>query len=311
MKLDSMMLNRGEVLFNRYSIIKKLGEGNYSYVYLAMDISIKKYFIIKEFFPHEFVNRKNNNKIFLKNTLIPSKIHQYNYLKLLFEKEAENLKTINTSKHPGISNFISFHNNTNNSSYIITDYVKTISLQTYLKKLKSPNQLIKLANELLLTLKHIHHFNIYHQDIKIENIRIKEDKTPLIIDFGASPIIYDSTLGQYFHTASPDSAALEQLSLNYPPDINSTTDIYAVAVLLYKILTNHYPINSKTRETIINQGNHDPYIPLISKKLLCFNKQTLKAIDKALSLYPEDRYSTTEEFRKALNRKTIKLPFFN
>ena len=307
MNRDLRVLSKNKILFNRYKIIKILGEGGCSFVYLAKDTESKKYFAIKEFFPHEFVERKKSN-VLLKDTLTPSQINQHNYLKILFEKESENLKRINITKHPGIPNFISFEKE-NSTSYIITDYIKSIPLQAYIKSLKSPTLLIKLTHELLLTLEHIHYYDIYHQDIKIENIRIKEDTTPLIIDFGASPILYDAKLGRYFNTASPDTAALEQLSLNYPPEINKNTDIYAIAVLLYKILTNIYPIDSKSRESIINQGNPDPYVTLTSRKLSCFSRKTLKAIDKALSLYPEDRYETTEEFREALKHK--KRFFFN
>lgn len=303
LKLDPRVLKNGDFLLKKYKILKLIGEGNFSFVYLVEDNSeIKKHFIVKEFFPHEFVKRRNNNEIFLKNTLTPWKVDEYNSLKQIFQKEAENIKQVNDSSHPGIPNFVSYHENTNNTAYIVTSYIETTPLQDYLKELHSPKLLIKLLKEILLTLEHIHFYSIYHQDIKYENILIKKDSTPLIIDFGASVILYNKKTGKYLNTASPETAAIEQLSLNYPPEINKGTDIYSVAVLIYKILTGHYPINAKKREQAIEKGEPDPYISLNSKKNSCFHKKTLMSIDKALSLYSEERYNDTKEFRLALNK---------
>lgn len=154
-----------------------------------------------------------------------------------------------------------------------------------------------------MTLEHIHYYGIYHQDIKIENILIKEDHTPLIIDFGASVILYDKASGRYLNTSSPDSAAIEQLSLNYPPEINESTDVFSVGVLMYKILTGNYPVTAKKREEAVKIGEKDPYIPLSSMNFSCLSKDTLNTIDKALSLYQEDRYPDTKAFRLALEEK--------
>jgi serine/threonine protein kinase len=313
MNLDTRVLKNGDLILNKYKIIEILGEGNFSFVYLVKGNSeSKKHFVLKEFFPHELVERGERNEILLKKSLTPWKIHEYTLLKEMFQKEANNLKIITHCNHPGLMNIISYHENVNNTSYILTDYVETIPLKNHLKNL-TPRLLVKLCKELLLTLEHIHHYNIYHQDIKLDNILIKKDLTPLIIDFGASTLIYDKKSGKYLNTTSPHSAALEQLSLNYPPEIDKSTDVYSVAALIYKILTSNYPINAKIREQLIEQGKSDPYIPLISRNLFCFDKNFLIAIDKALSLYPEERYFDAKEFRLALNKNKpwykIKHPF--
>lgn len=303
LKTDTRTLKNGDLLLDKYKMVKLLGEGSFSFVYLVQDNSDnKKHFVLKEFFPHEFVKREKNNEIFLKNTLTPSKTNEYNNLKLMFQQEANNLKQVTHSKHPGIITFISYYENINNTSYLLTDYIETIPLQNHLQQLNSPQLLIKLLKEILLTLEHIHFYDIYHQDIKIENILIKKDLTPLIIDFGASAILYDKKTGKYLNTASPDSAALEQLSLNYPPEINKSTDVYSVAVLIYKVLTGSYPINVKTREQAIEKGELDPYLPLTSKNFPCFHNNFLNAINKALNLYSEERFNNTKEFRLSLEK---------
>jgi len=283
---DDGILKNGTLLLEKYKIICLLGEGNFSFVYLAQEKSdSKKHYVIKEFYVHEFVKRDKKNEIFLKSELTSIEIEQYNNLKILFKQESKNIRQVNISYHPGILNCIEYHENTNNTSYIVSDYVPSVPLQTHLNELKSPKHLIKLLKELLLTLEHIHYYNIFHQDIKVENILIKKDGTPLIIDFGASVILYDKASGRYLNTSSPDSSAIEQLSLNYPPEIDESTDVFSVGVLIYKILTGKYPISSRKREQAVQIGEKDPYKPLSSKNFSCFDKQFLKSIDKALNLY--------------------------
>lgn len=298
-------LKTGVFLFNKYKVLKVLGKGSYSIVYLVEEKSSKKFYVLKEFYPQDLITRIKKNEICLKNSLTQSKIDEYFNLKKIFQYEAKTLKKLNKTYSSGLMKFISYYENVNNTSYIITNYVKTITLKKYLTQLSTPQDLILLLKNILFILEDIHQQNIYHQDIKLENILIKEDKTPLLIDFGGSIILYDKILGKYLNTASPDSAALEQLSLNYPPEITNSTDVYSVAALIYRILTGNYPTNAKVREYAINNGKQDPYVSLCSKGLSCFNKKTLAKIDKALNLYQEERYSTATEFRLALEKKTL------
>ena len=202
-------------------------------------------------------------------------------------------------------NFISYHEGIHNSAYIVCDYIPTTPMQSYLNKIQSPSQLMKLLTQLLLTLEHIHYHKIYHQDLKIENILIKNNGTPLIIDFGSSVILQDKQSGHYFNTASADTAAIEQLSLNYPPEINESTDIYSLALIFYKIIMKEYPPSSKSREFAIERGEPDPYLPLTIKKFPCFHKHQLDTINKALELYPEDRQQNVQEFLQEFNNKPM------
>lgn len=305
MKNDLRCLKLGTLLDNKYKIVDFLGEGSFSFVYLAQSkCDIKKHYVVKEFYVHSFVKREKNNEISLKKELTFIETEQYNSLKSVFKHESEAIKQVNITPHPGVLNCVKYYENLNNTSYIISDFIPTVSLQTHLKSIKPPKKIIKLLKEILLTLEHIHYYGIYHQDIKIENILIKEDNTPLLIDFGASVILYDKKSGRYLNTSSPDSAAIEQLSLNYPPEINESTDVFSVGVLMYKILTGEYPVSAKEREQAVQIGEKDPYIPLSSMNFSCLNKQTLKSIDKALSLYQEDRYPNANVFRMALERKS-------
>lgn len=305
-KILSKPLNIGVILFDKYKILKLLGRGSYSFVYLVESkCKEKKHYVVKEFCPHDIVKREKNHEILLQDSLTKWKIDEYFNLKKIFHYESKHLKQLNSKVNTGLMEFISYYEDINNTSYIVTNYTKTIPLEIYLSRMASPKVLIKLLNSLLLVLENIHQHDIYHQDIKMENILIKADNTPLIIDFGGSVILYDKVSGKYLNTASPDSAALEQLSLTYPPEITNSTDIYSVAALIYKILTGHYPINAKIRESAINKGEKDPYIPLTSKGLSCFHKFTLHKIDKALNLYQEERYNSAIEFIVALKKQTL------
>lgn len=305
-KDESLKVNM--VLFDKYKIIKILGKGGNSFVYLVQSINLnKKEFVLKEFFPHEYVNRDLDNMLVLKKILSPQKIRIFNILKLLFIEEIKNMLIVTTIKHEGISNVFEFFKD-NNSLYIIMDYEETITLEEYILIIRNKTyyfeNFFNLMINLLSLLEHIHNYGIYHQDIKMENIRIKNNNKPILIDFGSSVIYHNKENNSYFNTTTPIFAAIEQLSLNYPPNIDDTTDIYILGTLFYKILTGRYPVNVIIRQKAIENGFKDPYISLYKKNIKYIDNNILKKIDKSLNFYQESRYQTAKEFKLDLIENT-------
>jgi len=309
-------LEVGTVFLNKYKILKVLGEGSFSLIYLleANDVS-KKLLVAKEFFPKGFVTRNRANEVILKTSLSEKEIENYNFMKEIFIGEAQNLVKVSSRTHPNVLNFFSLEENVNNTMYLITDYEEGITLKEYLAKRKEThkgkidNQEIKtLANGLLSGLEHIHNVKIYHQDIKLENILIRHDHTPLLLDFGASIILYDKKRKKHFNATTPRYAAPEQVELSQPPQINETSDIYALGVLLYKLVTDEFPPKASDRLKALDEGKEDPYIPLDVQKPYGYDMSLLSAIDKALNLVQEKRFQNAREFKTALMHKQLAIP---
>ena len=308
---DYRPLKVGSLFLNKYTILKVLGSGNFGMIYLieAKDAS-KKLLVVKEFFPKGFVTRGSNDEVVIKPTLSQKELKSFEFMKEIFIGEAKNLVKVTGKSHSNIVTFFSLEENKNNTTYFIMNYESGISFKEYLEKRKeegkhklSNNEIYKIAIPLLGGLEQIHKVGVYHQDIKLDNILIREDGSPILLDFGASVILYDEETKKYFNAATPRYAAIEQINVDQPPKINQTSDIYAFGVLLYKLITDTFPPKSKERLDAITKGKKDPYIPLVNQKLNGYDSHLLKAVDKALQISQEDRFQSAQDFIDALKNK--------
>ena len=304
-------LKVGSLFLNKYTILKVLGSGNFGMIYLleANDAS-KKLLVVKEFFPKGFVTRGENDEVVVKPSLSQRELKSLAFMKEIFIGEAQNLVKVTERSHSNIVTFFSLEENKNNTTYFIMNYESGISFKEYLEKRKedkkaklSNNEIYKIAIPLLSGLEQVHKVGVYHQDIKLDNILIREDGSPILLDFGASVILYDEETKKYFNAATPRYAAIEQINVDQPPKINQTSDIYAMGVLLYKLITDTFPPKSKERLDAIIKGKKDPYIPLGNKKLNGYDSHLLKAVDKALQISQEDRFQSAQAFIDALKNK--------
>lgn len=305
-------LKEGTVFLDKYKILKVLGEGSFSLIYLLEAINAsKKLLVAKEFFPKGFVTRNEHNEVILKTSLSEKEIENYHFMKEIFIGEAKNLVKVSKRTHPNVLNFFALEENINNTMYLITDYEEGITLKEYVKERKKEHkgkltaQEIKgIATGLLNGLSHIHKVNIYHQDIKLENILIRQDQYPLLLDFGASIILYDEKQKKYFNATTPRYAAPEQVDLAQPPKIDERTDIYELGVLLYKLITDEFPPKASERLQAKTEDKEDPYIALEIQKPYGYDSKMLKAVDKALKIDQKDRFQNTDDFKKAILQKT-------
>jgi serine/threonine protein kinase len=182
----SKHLEIDSVFNNKYKIKKILGQGGLGITYLAVeDISNKKV-VIKEFFPKGYVSRAKDGSVILGN-----KISKENYNTLLktFEQEAQNLVKVTVDKHPNIVNFLSFEENINNTKYFLMDFEEGEDLSEYIKKedvTLTEKEISSIINPILDGLSHIHKLDVYHKDIKPDNIFLRKNADPMLIDFGAS-----------------------------------------------------------------------------------------------------------------------------
>lgn len=309
-------LDEGTIFLNKYRILKVLGEGSFSLIYLleAKDAS-KKLLVAKEFFPKGFVTRNQNNEVILKTSLSEKEIENYHFMKEIFIGEAQNLVKVSKRTHPNVLNFFALEENVNNTMYLITDYEEGMTLKDYIKERKreykgklTNQEITGIATGLLNGLGHIHKVDVYHQDIKLENILIRQDQYPLLLDFGASIILYDKKQKKYFNATTPRYAAPEQVELSQPPKIDQRTDIYELGVLLYKLITDEFPPKASERLKAVEK-HKDSYVPLEIQKPYGYDINVLKAVDRALELEPNNRFQNVEDFKKAILRKKSYMNF--
>jgi len=307
-------LRIGELFLNKYRIVKVLGRGNSSIIYLLVsNDDSQKLFVLKEFFPKGFVERTDKEEVIVKPTLTKSELKNYHLMKEIFIGEAQNLMRVSSKKHLNVVHFLTAKSNINNTNYYIMSYEEGHTLKTYIEnsdreKLNS-EKIISLAKGLLHGINHIHSAGVYHQDIKLENILIRNDGSPIIVDFGASVLVHDKENNKYYNTATLKYAAPEQITMDNPPKINKTTDIYNIGVLLYRLITGSFPPKADERKKSMEKTGLDIYQQLVKQDFPEYNKSLLKAVDKSLNLAQSERFQNAVEFEDALQKRHIEKPF--
>lgn len=225
--------------FNRYNIIRVLGQGGFGITYLAYNVLLGRKVAIKEFFPKDFCGRNSASHLMLGTQ---SNAETVTRLKDRFLKEAKNIAKLD---HPGI---IKIHDvfEENNTAYYVMDYVDGESLNELVKRegFLSEVRALEYIRKIGDALDYIHSRNMTHFDVKPANVMVRRsDNQPILIDFGLSK--------QYDLHGDATSTLMQGVSHGYSPielynagAINSfspQTDIYSLAATLLFLLTGKVP----------------------------------------------------------------------
>ena len=292
-------LEVGTTFVRKYVIKKFLGQGALGIAYVAEEEGSHNRVVIKEFFPKGMVHRELDDTVALEENATIHEKHSYDKMKKVFEEEAQNIVTINTVPHKNVAGFVSLERDVNNTVYYLMPYSEGEELGDYLDRLKSEGhrlsqkEIMDLVEPVLNGLSHIHHFGVYHKDIKPANIYIRKDDEPILIDFGASVTSA--------HLMTPSYAPIEQIK-RLSSEIGAYTDLYALGVMMYEMVVGNKPVKSKLRAEAIGRGELDPYVSLAKNKTLKkrFDKHFLEAIDHVLALAYRERPQSAKEFKEEL-----------
>ena len=281
------ILRPGTILNHKYTVGKTLGEGGFGITYLAWDNNMQTKIAIKEFYPANLVMRDTSNE---SNTQIYTitKAHSNEFHTGLerFVKEASILaKFFNLQGIVSVKDF--FYEN--GTAYIVMEYIEGITLKEYLKRKGgnlSVEETLSLMKPVMESLAVVHKQKLLHRDISPDNLMVSADFRVKLIDFGSA---------RYYDTQSDKSmtvvlkhgyAPIEQYSSN--GNQGAWTDVYSLCATMYRMITGRVPDES------INRLGNDTLVSIrtLSKKI---PKYIGSAIDKGLSVMPENRQQSVEE----------------
>ena len=287
------------IIINNYRIKRILGEGSFGITYLAEDISLKLEVVIKEYFPNEFAMRTGDSTITSKSK------SKEDFLKGMqrFKEEAQTLAKFN---HPSIVKILGYFEE-NDTAYFVMEYEEGIDLSEYMKQHGASftqEEILIIMMPILEGLKEVHKLNFLHRDIKPGNILIRKNASPILIDFGASKLALGEASKSITSMLTEGYAPLEQ----YSTDIKKQgpfTDLYAVAAVIYKMITGEVIPSSQTRSYAILSDEGDPYKPLDSLKFKDYDENFLQAVNRALLVNAKERPQNIEEFQNDIAGKLI------
>ena len=283
-----------------YQLEGVLGRGGFGITYLAKDNNLDHQVAIKEYFPSSFASRSEQDSTVKPITATQEDVYNWGLKNFITEA-----KTLAKFKHPNIVRVLSVFDKYN-TAYMVMEYEQGEVLSDEIKQGKHFNEeeLLAVALPLIEGLAVVHDAGFIHRDIKPSNILIREDGSPVLLDFGSARY----AVGEQTHTLT------SMVTFGYAPfeqynEGNSNqgpwTDIYGLAATLYCVLTGHPPLDAMKRAAALTNELPDPLLPV--SKLLegKYSAHFLNAVDCALCFNIKGRPQCAQEWMDMLTGKTI------
>ena len=286
---NPIALQSGSELVGDYRIERVLGAGGFGITYLAGELALDRLVTIKEYFPSDFAARSDGVEAVPRSQDCDA---DYRWGLDRFIEEAQTLAKFN---HPNIVRVYRYFR-ANNTGYMVLHFEEGQSLKSWLKALgRAPRQkeLDAIVAPLLDALELIHKADFLHRDIAPDNIIVRKDGEPVLIDFGSAR----GEIAAHSKTVSalvkPGYSPYEQYAETSRQQ-GPWTDIYALGATLYHAITGKRPADSPSRMV------KDELVAARAAALSAFRPGFLAAIDHALALPVEARPQTVAAWRAEL-----------
>lgn len=256
----------GTVIDGKYEILKQIGKGGMSVVYLAMDRRLNKQWAVKEI--------RKNARGKLNEVVVNSLLAEANLMKRL--------------DHPALPRIVDIIDN-GQTIYVIMDYIEGESLESVVKEYGAQpwEVVVEWAKQLCDALNYLHSQKppIIYRDMKPANVMLKPEGNLKVIDFGIAREYKEKNLADTTILGTKGYAPPEQHGAR---QTDARSDIYALGMTLHHLLTAEDPREPDYMYAPIRQWN--PELPGGLERM----------IDKCTALDPEDRYQNCNELMYAL-----------
>jgi tRNA A-37 threonylcarbamoyl transferase component Bud32 len=236
---DDITPRVGDVLQGRYRLLASIAEGGMGSVYRGERVGLGRPVAIKFMSP-----------AFARDPQLVKR----------FEVEAHAMSKLS---HPNCISVIDY--GVEGLPYLVMDLVEGVSLRTLLERGPLPaRRAIAIARQVLAALCHAHTQRIIHRDIKPENIVVDQkpgfEDHALILDFGLAKLLgSQANLTQGMALGTPNYMAPEQMGIDA---IDERTDIYAVGMVLFEMLTGKKPFDHEELGEVFRRQLNMPPPPL-------------------------------------------------
>lgn len=267
-----------------YRIEKVLGVGGFGLTYLALDENLRLKVALKEYLPGEIALRAPDQSI---APASEDTAETFAWGKRRFLDES---RTLASFRHPNIVRVMRFFE-ANGSAYMVMEFVEGAPLSEWMKARRPlpESQLRALVAPLLEGLDVVHKSGYTHRDVKPGNIYMREDGTPVLLDFGSARM-HSSEMTAVI---SPGYAPIEQY--HSQGNQGPWSDVYAFGGVLYWMLTGSRPHEAAAR---VRDDTMAPALQAGDRSV--YSAELLAAVDWALAPHEAQRPQSVEEWREAL-----------
>ncbi len=261
--------NAQVIEINGYHVIRKIGSGGMSTVYLVTRLDDNQQLVMK---------------------ILDSKLCEDNEFLMRFIQEYGMISKIK-SRH-----IVKIYDQgfTDRHVYIAMEYFANGDLRARIKSGITPDQAMDLLGQVASALQAIHEHGIVHRDLKPENIMFRSDDSLAIVDFGIAKIISDvNSLTQTGHILgtpyylSPEQAKGEAL--------DGRSDLYSAGIMLFEMLAQRRPFTATTPIALVNKHISDP-IPRLPDGM----ERYQELIDVLMAKSPAARFASAKQLGEYL-----------
>ncbi len=273
-----MNLVPGSLVGGRYEIRRKLGEGGMGAVFLAY-------------------HRGRREEVALK---ILSRSVDSIYFEL-FEREVYLLSTL---EHPNIVRIfdVGWHLS---SPYFVMSYVEGVTLFALVGKLREerkilhPDRICEIFLQVGKALAHAHARNVFHRDMKPENILVGRDGCVYLLDFGLAKLLHDERIvPRNCILGTPHYMAPEQV---LGGEVDHRSDIYSTGLIMYLCLAGRFPIMDPDPLKMAKRRTVEP-LPPPSRFNRNVPRELERIVMRCLEREPSRRYQLADDFCLELER---------
>lgn len=272
----------------RYQVLEPLGEGGMAVVYRAFDTTLECSVAIK----------------FIRLETAPAESTERTLKR--FSREAKEMAAL---LHPNIVP-VTDYGEFQGMPFLVMRYLPGGTLKDLIRS-RAPlpyTEAARLLAPIARALEFAHRKGIVHRDVKPGNILITEDGQPMLSDFGVAKIIEgegdkDHLTKTGFGIGTPQYMAPEQ----WHGKVSAQTDIYALGVVFFELLTGRVPYDADTPAAILIKQVNDP-LPSPRKFIQTLPEVAEGAVLKALAKRPEDRYADMGSFAAVLEKLYLTSP---
>lgn len=286
MEHDETALPIDTLLADEYRIDGILGSGGFGITYRAHDVKLDIDVAIKEYFPRDFASRSNTVTVRPRSK---GEAQSFEWGLSQFIEEARRLARL---QHPNIVRCMRYFEG-NDTGYFVMTFEEGRTLEAYFPRPPQQAELDILLKPLLDALEALHAAGIYHRDIAPDNILVRDDDSPVLIDFGASRQAMARRTQTVAAIVKPGYSPIEQYDRETRTQ-GAWSDIYSLAATIYCVIAGGPPPDALSRV------RNDSYVSAREAARGAYRREFLDAIDWALQPDPDDRPVTVREWRRKL-----------
>ena len=280
------MITRGQMINDRYEIIRSIGEGGMANVYLAQDTILDRKVAVK---------------------ILRGDLAEDEKFVRRFQREAISASSLND---PNIVEVYDVGED-DGKYFIVMEYVQGLTLKQLIKKRGSLTlpEVVDIMLQLTSAVAHAHESYIIHRDIKPQNVIILEDGRVKIMDFGIAVAL---NAGEFTQTNS----VMGTVYYIPPEQANGgaatiKSDIYSLGILMYELVTGHVPFKGDNPVEVAIKHMNEP-IPSICEYDPEMPQSIENIILRASAKNPKNRYESAwdmhEDLETALDKERFNEP---